>query len=336
MINPKIAGLVDNLLSVNDTANPSLTYTTTEELIREAAELCTQIVLEQDTMVEIEAPVNVCGDIHGQYSDLLRIFNRCGYPPDCSYLFLGDYIDRGRQQLEVITLLISYKILYPECFFILRGNHECKIINKVYGFYDECKRRYSIKLYYVFQDLFDSLPLCSLVSGRILGMHGGLSPKLTSWSMMDDIARPLDPEDNSLAMDLLWADPDHYTQGWARNTRGVSYVFGADVVKKFCRDMDLDLVVRAHQVVQDGYEFFADRRLVTIFSAPKYCGEFDNNAAVMIVSKNLECSFEVLKAMDNPPRVRARLKHSNALPINKMKRRRKKVLRGSMSAEMDK
>ncbi|KAK5981407.1 Serine/threonine-protein phosphatase, partial [Trichostrongylus colubriformis] len=99
--------------------------------IREAAELCAQIVLEQDTMIEIEAPVNVCGDIHGQYPDLLRIFNRCGYPPDCSYLFLGDYIDRGRQQLEVITLLVSYKILYPECFFFLRGNHECKIINKV-------------------------------------------------------------------------------------------------------------------------------------------------------------------------------------------------------------
>ncbi|KAK6012902.1 hypothetical protein OSTOST_21917 [Ostertagia ostertagi] len=101
-------------------------------------------------------------------------------------------------------------------------------------------------------------------------MHGGLSPKLTSWSMMDDIVRPLDPEDNALAMDLLWSDPDQYTQGWAKNTRGVSYVFGSDVVKKFCRDMDLDLVARAHQVVQDGYEFFADRRLVTIFSAPKF------------------------------------------------------------------
>ncbi|EYC21688.1 hypothetical protein Y032_0019g3960, partial [Ancylostoma ceylanicum] len=211
----------------------------------------------------------VCGDIHGQFPDLLRIFNRCGYPPDCSYLFLGDYVDRGRQQLEVITILMSYKILYPECFFILRGNHECKIINKVYGFYDECKRRYSVKLYNVFQDFFDALPLCSLVAGRILGMHGGLSPELTSWAQMDEIVRPLDPEDVPLAMDLLWSDPDDHTRGWAKNSRGVSYVFGTDVVKKFCRDMDLDLIVRAHQVVQDGYEFFADRRLVTIFSAPK-------------------------------------------------------------------
>ncbi|KAL6741815.1 hypothetical protein Aduo_015031 [Ancylostoma duodenale] len=271
--------------------------------------------------------LQVCGDIHGQFPDLLRIFNRCGYPPDCSYLFLGDYVDRGRQQLEVITILMSYKILYPECFFILRGNHECKIINKVYGFYDECKRRYSVKLYNVFQDFFDALPLCSLVAGRILGMHGGLSPELTSWAQMDDIVRPLDPEDVPLAMDLLWSDPDEHTRGWAKNSRGVSYVFGTDVVKKFCRDMDLDLIVRAHQVVQDGYEFFADRRLVTIFSAPKYCGEFDNNAAVMIVSKNLECSFEVLRPMDNPPKVRARLKEASVSkkrlkrrkPVSKMK-----------------
>ncbi|VDO85369.1 unnamed protein product [Heligmosomoides polygyrus] len=264
------------MISVNDAANPSLTYTVAEDLIREASELCAQIVLEQDTMLEIEAPVNICGDIHGQYPDLLRIFNRCGYPPDCSYLFLGDYVDRGRQQLETITLLVSYKILYPECFFILRGNHECKIINK---------------------DLFDSLPLCSLVSGRILGMHGGLSPRLTSWSLMDEITRPLDPEDNSMAMDLLWSDPDQYTTGWAKNSRGVSYVFGSDVVKKFCRDMDLDLVAR-------------------------YCGEFDNNAAVMIVNKNLECSFEVLKAMDNPPKVRARAKPLTANTGDKLRKRR--------------
>ncbi|CAJ0598650.1 unnamed protein product [Cylicocyclus nassatus] len=307
MAHALIASLVDKLLSVNDAANPSLTYTTTEGIIREAIDVCTQIVLDQDTMVEIEAPVNICGDIHGQFPDLLRIFNRCGYPPDCTYLFLGDYVDRGRQQLEVITILMSYKILYPECFFILRGNHECKIINKVYGFYDECKRRYSVRLYNIFQDFFDALPLCSLVAGRIMGMHGGLSPCLTSWSQMEDISRPLDPEDIPMAMDLLWSDPDPQTHGWARNSRGVSYVFGVNVVKKFCRDMDLDLIVRAHQVVQDGYEFFADRRLVTIFSAPKYCGEFDNSAAVMIVNKNLECSFEVLKPMDNPPKVRARL-----------------------------
>ncbi|KJH49659.1 phosphoprotein phosphatase 1 [Dictyocaulus viviparus] len=323
MTNEKIASLVDDLLSVNDLSNPSLTFTTTENLISEAADQCAQILLEQDTMIEIEAPV--CGDIHGQFPDLLRIFNRCGYPPDCSYLFLGDYVDRGRQQLEVITLLISYKILYPECFFILRGNHECKIINKVYGFYDECKRRYSVKLYNIFQDLFDSLPLCSLISGRILGMHGGLSPKFTSWSQMDSISRPLDPEDNPLAMDLLWADPDQYTQGWAKNTRGVSYVFGPDIVKKFCREMDLDLIVRAHQVVQDGYEFFANRRLVTIFSAPKYCGEFDNNAAVMIVNDNLECSFEVLKAMNNPPKVRARIKQQQGSKKVKKRRSRSKL-----------
>ncbi|KAJ1352690.1 hypothetical protein KIN20_009092 [Parelaphostrongylus tenuis] len=85
--------------------------------------------------------------------------------------------------------------------------------------------------------------------------------------------------------------PDQYIRGWRRNNHGVSYVFGPDFVKKFCREMDLDLIVRAHQVVQDGYEFFANQHLITIFSAPRYCGEFDNNAAVMIVQDKLGDSF---------------------------------------------
>ncbi|KAJ1345678.1 Serine/threonine-protein phosphatase PP1 isozyme 7 [Parelaphostrongylus tenuis] len=320
MTNERIVHLVDNLLAANDLSKPSLIYTTTEDLICEAVVQCTLILLEQNTMLEIEAPVAVCGDIHGQYPDLLRIFQRCGYPPSRSYLFLGDYVDRGRQQLEVITLLISYKILYPECFFILRGNHEDQRINEMYGFYEECKRRYSVRLYNFFQVLFDSLPLCSLISGRILAMHGGLSPELRSWSQVNALRRPLDPEDYPLAMDILWSDPDQHTRGWAKNDiRGVSYMFGPDVVKKFCREMNIDLIVRAHQMVQDGYEFFADRHLVTIFSAPRYCGEDDNNGAVMIVRENLECSFEILKAVDNKTRVRT---------TSKRRRRSKKAKKG--------
>ena len=135
-------------------------------------------------------------------------------------------------------------------------------------------------------------------------MHGGISPQLQSWDQLDDskIIRPLEPSSRSLASDLLWADPDPAISGWAKNGRGVSYTFGEDVTKEFCRKMDIDLIVRGHQVVQDGYEFFADRHLVTVFSAPRYCGEFDNAAAVMNVSSDLEVSFVVLKARNNPPK----------------------------------
>ena len=113
-----------------------------------------------------------------------------------------------------------------------------------------------------------------------------------------NIPRPTDVPDSGLLCDLMWSDPEADIAGWAENDRGVSYTFGADVVGKFLTKHDYDLVVRAHQVVEDGYEFFADRQLVTIFSAPNYCGEFDNAGAVMAVDESLMCSFRILKPAD--------------------------------------
>jgi hypothetical protein len=91
----------------------------------------------------------------------------------------------------------------------------------------------------------------------------------------------------------LWSDPDKQIQGWGENDRGVSFTFGADIVTSFLKRHDLDLICRAHQVVEDGYEFFAKRQLVTLFSAPNYCGEFDNAGAMMSVDETLMCSFQV-------------------------------------------
>lgn len=127
-------------------------------------------------------------------------------------------------------------------------------------------------------------------------MHGGLSPDLKDLRQIrDDIMRPLDVPDHGLLCDLLWADPDKDIEGWGENDRGVSYTFGADKVTEFLQKHDLDLICRAHQVVEDGYEFFAKRQLVTIFSAPNYCGEFDNAGALMSVDESLMCSFQILK-----------------------------------------
>lgn len=270
---------------------------------REIEFLCAEskdIFMNQNVVLEIEAPINICGDVHGQYRDLLKIFGYGGYPPKERYLFLGDYVDRGKQSLETICLLLAYKIKYPNDFFLLRGNHECASINRIYGFYDECKRRYSSKLWKTFTETFNCMPITAIVDSKILCMHGGVSPDLTDLEQLKRIQRPTDVPDQGLLCDLLWSDPENGIDGWRENDRGVSYIFGENIVDDFISKFDLDLICRAHQVVEDGYEFFADKKLVTVFSAPNYCGEFDNAGAIMCVDPTLVCSFKILKPTEKP------------------------------------
>jgi len=254
-----------------------------------------EIFISQPVLLDLEAPLKIVGDIHGQYYDLLRLFEYGGFPPDANYLFLGDYVDRGPNGLETICLLLAYKIKYPENFFMLRGNHECSSINRIYGFYDECKTRFSLKIWKLFNDCFSCLPLGAIIEDKILCIHGGLSPDLKSLEQIRRIVRPTEIPDTGLLCDLLWADPDPEVQGWQVNDRGVSFTFGGDVVENFLKRHEFDLIVRAHQVVEDGYEFFAKRQLVTVFSAPNYCGEFDNAGAMMSVDDTLMCSFQILR-----------------------------------------
>jgi len=253
------------------------------------------LLMSQPMLLELSAPIKIVGDIHGQYYDLLRIFEYGGFPPSANYLFLGDYVDRGKQSLEAACLVLAYKIKYPENFFILRGNHECASINRIYGFYDECKRRYSIKLWKTFTDVFNCLPAAAIIDDKIFCIHGGLSPELTDPSQIQNIRRPTDVPDTGLLCDIIWSDPDKEMDGWGENDRGVSFTFGEDIVASFLHKHDMDLICRAHQVVEDGYEFFAKRQLVTLFSAPNYCGEFDNAAAMMTIDETLMCSFQILK-----------------------------------------
>jgi len=292
-----IDALIAKLLAARDKkpgTQVNMTIQELEAVITDAQMVCAK----QPALLEVDAPVQIVGDIHGQYHDLMRLFEHVGYPPDTNYLFLGDYVDRGKNGLECICLLLCYKIKYPEKFHLLRGNHESAPINRIYGFYDECKRRFNIKLWKRFQDVFNVLPFAAVVDDKIFCLHAGLSPDLNTPEQIKSIARPTEVPDTGLLCDLLWSDPEADISGWAENDRGVSYTFGADVVSKFLQKHDYDLIVRAHQVVEDGYEFFADRQLVTLFSAPNYCGEFDNAGAVMSVDEDLMCSFRILKPAD--------------------------------------
>ncbi|KAK1301916.1 Serine/threonine-protein phosphatase PP1 [Acorus calamus] len=292
-----IGDIINRLLEVRG-GRPGKQVRLSEAEIRQLCLLSKNIFMQQPNLLELEAPIKICGDIHGQYSDLLRLFEYGGFPPKSNYLFLGDYVDRGKQSLETICLLLAYKIKYPENFFLLRGNHECSSINRIYGFYDECKRRFNVRLWKVFTDCFNCLPVAAVIDGKILCMHGGLSPDLNNLDQIRNIKRPTDVPDSGLLCDLLWSDPSNDVRGWGMNDRGVSFTFGPDKVMEFLQMHDLDLICRAHQVVEDGYEFFADRQLVTIFSAPNYCGEFDNAGAMMSVDNTLMCSFQILKPVE--------------------------------------
>ncbi|EPS28951.1 Serine/threonine-protein phosphatase PP-Z [Penicillium oxalicum] len=253
------------------------------------------ILLSQPILLELNAPIQIVGDLHGQFPDLLRLFDTCGYPPSTNYLFLGDYVDRGKQSLETMLLLLCFKLKYPENFFILRGNHECANITRIYGFHDECKRRCNIKIWKTFTDVFNCLPIAAIVAEKIFCVHGGLSPNLTDMDDIRKISRPVEVPEYGLLNDLLWSDPANIRDWGPNDDRGVSWCFGKQPIVNFLKHHDLDLVCRSHMVVEGGYEFFGNKSLVTIFSAPNYCGEFDNCGASMSVSADLMCNFNLIR-----------------------------------------
>lgn len=259
------------------------------------------IIREEPILLHLDAPICVIGDLHGQFTDLLRIFDQLGHPPEKHYLFLGDYVDRGSNSIETISLILAYKVLYPDKIHLLRGNHETPDISRIYGFYDECKRRFSPRVWRLFVDCFNYLPLAAVISKKIFCAHGGISPEIIdSMKKLTELERPLHVPDEGVVTDVLWSDPDPGILGWEENERGVSFTFGRDVLERFLKSHNFDLVCRGHQVVEDGYEFFANRRLVTVFSATNYCGEFDNDGGILNIDAELVCSFSILKPIYLP------------------------------------
>ncbi|OHT09302.1 Serine/threonine-protein phosphatase PP1-1 [Tritrichomonas foetus] len=255
--------------------------------------------LENDEMlIELEAPLNVVGDVHGQFTDLMRFLELGGDPKDHKYLFLGDYVDRGDNSIEVITTLLCYKVLYPKSFYLLRGNHETKDISNLYGFQDECSARYpDARLWETFNDVFSYLPLAAIISSRIFAVHGGLSHSLKDINEIKKVKRPIDVPENGFIADLLWADPQPDIQGYNESERGTSYTFGQDIADDFLQKNDFDLICRAHQVVENGFDFpfFPNQSVVTVFSAPNYCDEFGNRGAMLKIDSTLLCSFDFVE-----------------------------------------
>lgn len=269
----------------------------TKQDIIDICQAVSEKFMKENALVEFVGPVKVCGDIHGQFRDLLRIFSFVGQPDTkTKYLFLGDYVDRGSQSIETVLYLFLQKIRYPKTVFLLRGNHETPGINRNYGFYDEINERYGDSfIWQVFQDVFNCMPLAALISKRIFCAHGGISPELKHFDQIRRIIRPTLIPEKGLMNDLLWSDPSHEgVKGWSTSTRG-SRMFGPDEVNMFCRIFDVDVIIRAHEVQMDGFLFECDNHLITVFSAINYTNQFNNAAGIICIDKDMKLSVKCLK-----------------------------------------
>ncbi|KAJ3272037.1 hypothetical protein HDV01_005989 [Terramyces sp. JEL0728] len=263
-----------------------------EEEIKQLCMMAVDILTKDETVQKVSVPVTICGDIHGQFHDLSELFKIGGELPDTNYVFMGDYVDRGYYSVETFALILSLKVRFPHRITILRGNHETRQISQVYGFYDECLRKYgNANVWRYFTDVFDCLPLVALVENEVVCMHGGLSPSLDTVDQIRSLERfeelPSDgPKSGKVNfnLDLCWSDPDERI-GWGISPRGAGYTFGEDISEAFIHNNGLSLIARAHQLVMDGYHWQHSGNVVTIFSAPNYCYRCGNQAGIMQIDE---------------------------------------------------
>ncbi len=238
----------------------------------------------------------ICGDIHGQFYDLVELFKVGGECPDKNYLFLGDFVDRGYYSVETFLLLLALKVRYPDRITLIRGNHESRQITQVYGFYDECLRKYgSVNVWRYCTEIFDYLSLSAIIEDKIFTVHGGLSPSINTLDQIRVIDRKQEVPHDGAMCDLMWSDPEEI-DGWGLSPRGAGYLFGGDIVNMFNERNDLDLIARAHQLVMEGHRSMFNHALVTVWSAPNYCYRCGNVAAILELDENLDRSFKIFDA----------------------------------------
>lgn len=265
-----------------------------------------QFFMEQPSLVECELSettkkFTICGDVHGQFYDLLNIFKLNGLPSeDNPYLFNGDFVDRGSFSLEVILTLFAFKLLYPKHFYLNRGNHESDNMNKAYGFDGEVKHKYNDRMVSLFHEVFIWLPLAHLVGGKVLVVHGGLfSDDHVTLADIKAIHRNCEPPDSGLMCEILWSDPQPQN-GRGVSKRGVGIHFGPDVTERFLEHNNLKYIVRSHEVKDNGYELAHNGKCITVFSAPNYCDSVGNDGAYITLGSDLEPKLHQFSAVPHP------------------------------------
>jgi diadenosine tetraphosphatase ApaH/serine/threonine PP2A family protein phosphatase len=274
--------IVDQIISTR--ISPCPMTIPTDQLV-EAIRAATVIFTTEPAVLTLSGEHCVVGDIHGNIDALIRIFEKFGYPPERNYLFLGDYIDRGLYSCEVILLLYSLKILYPNHVRMIRGNHEFAYMAEAYGFRDECEIRLSSFAYSAILASFDELPIAAII-GPNFCVHGGISPRMQTRQDLLQIRKF--PRNNdfrqTLVGDLVWSDPSNDVSEFKESPRGCGVLYGKDAVENFTRECTgITRIIRAHESCAFGYNWpFADGKVLTVFSSCDYC-DTNNDAGVVLV-----------------------------------------------------
>ncbi|KAK6516991.1 3',5'-cyclic-nucleotide phosphodiesterase (PDEase) (3':5'-CNP) [Arthrobotrys conoides] len=299
----------EQFYDADDPTKPNLTFLKqhfyregrlTEEQALFIIQRGTEILRKEPNLLEMDAPITVCGDVHGQYYDLMKLFEVGGNPEETRYLFLGDYVDRGYFSIECVLYLWALKIHYPDTLWLLRGNHECRHLTDYFTFKLECKHKYTERVYDACTESFCSLPLAAVMNKQFLCIHGGLSPELHTLDDIRAIDRFREPPTQGLMCDILWSDPleefgqektnDFFTHN---HVRGCSYFFSYPAACNFLEKNNLLSVIRAHEAQDAGYRMYRKTKttgfpsVMTIFSAPNYLDVYNNKAAVLKYENNV-------------------------------------------------
>ena len=264
----------------------------TEELLRKLCSMVHVLLVEEPNVVPLKASVVILGDINGRFHELRKVVESMGPVASTQYLFLGGYVNKGYFSLETFTLLMALKANWPDQITILRGNHECRSVTSVFGFYDECMKKYGhSRVWKLFCDMFDFLPIAATLDCQIICVHGGISPCIKSIDHISIIERNVEVPHVGRFCDLLWSDPEECVEDWRCSPRGAGWLYGERPLKKFLHLNKLTLFCRGHQLVMEGYKYMFDDKLVTVYSSPNHCYRVGNPGAVMTVSSSHEKSF---------------------------------------------
>ncbi|OHT07391.1 Serine/threonine-protein phosphatase PP1 isozyme 8 [Tritrichomonas foetus] len=268
------------------------------------------ILQSEPTVLDLTGPINVVGDVHGQFTDLVRCLQIGGLPPFSKWLFLGDYVDRGPNSVEVMCLLFALKIRYPTQIFLIRGNHETSEMTEVFGFAQECSRKLTVQTWSLFCDTFEYLPMAAIVNSKYFCIHGGISPKLEKVQQIRNIKRPLTIPPTGMITDLLWSDPNPNISEYGDSERGETCTYGLAPIKRFLQNNNLKFLIRGHQVAENGYDFpfLPEKCTVTVFTASNYSPDLNNKAAFMKIDQAGKYEIKVMTPLKESPPI-------NQLPI---------------------